>query len=381
MRASAFLPILVLANGAFAQSFHELTFLRDKPMAFSSFLKARAGVAGDIAENENTAIGHEDKTGFDGFLHYHNDRFTAQEAVFDAYAGRDGAVLGLRENNPGGSANRFEVTARYFPFYREGFYRSGEFIPTGRYEGDDYGAYAGIGNDAAEGLTVEIGVFYRRNEFDRNDDTSPSFLEPDDHNAFGVRLWGEHNTLVLDRNYGRPLDGFVLTAMLEREQNDSDKAFGTPIHTSELPSGLWRIRGHLEWFLPESDLGVWGFRADGAWTDEEDRVYAYDAQKPLGHVWIEGEVQFRFRFGGLSLTPFALGQFLRVLEENGVSADDELFFGGGVRLTYDLSETFSLYGDYSYLDNPSRPPVSASEDTWGEHQFFAGLEVVFGRQR
>jgi hypothetical protein len=171
-----------------------------------------------------------------------------------------------------------------------------------------------------------------------------------------------------------------MTLMVERELNDSDGTFGTPIYMSGLPSAVWRLLGHLEWFHPESDLGVWSFRLDGAWLDENDRVYAAYAQKPIGFLWGDAEIGFRFQFGDFRVTPFVEGQYIKALEENGVSSNSEVFYGGGARLAFDLSENVSLYADYSYLTNPSRPPVSLQEDTWGEQALFAGVEVMFGGQ-
>ena len=45
------------------------------------------------------------------------------------------------------------------------------------------------------------------------------------------------------------------------------------------------------------------------------------------------------------------------------------------------ADNFSIIADYSYLSNESREPVSISDDTYGEHRLFLGMEVRFASQR
>jgi hypothetical protein len=374
-----------VAAPALAQTHDDLTFVRNRPTAYSSLLQLRAGLLGGVAADEDPAIGLENELGFDGSIYYHGAQFGGRDAQLDAYAGRDGAYIGVVEGAMfgGGNRSRLELSTRYFPFYREGFYSGNSFIPTGRYEALDYGVGLSIGREAAEDLTVEVGLFWRRNDFERNGSTSPSYTTPDDYNAYGWRGWLEHNTLQLNRLSGRPESGFILTLGFEHEFNDSDRRFGTVgIFESTLPAAVWRGRGHLEWYFPQSDSGVWELRVDGSWSDKKDRVYNYDAQKPIGHIWADGSIGYRLDIGrSLAIAPKALAQFIKAVDENGRSSSNELFFGGGVDLGFDLGANVSLLGEYSYLSNESRPPVSASKDTFGEHRFFVGLEVRFAGQR
>ena len=84
-------------------------------------LELELGASGSFTtDSEDTSIGLEDEFGLDGHVYYHNARFSAREAILDAYAGRDGAYVSLKENKPGGAANRLELATRYVPFYRDG---------------------------------------------------------------------------------------------------------------------------------------------------------------------------------------------------------------------------------------------------------------------
>ncbi|MEM7199599.1 MAG: hypothetical protein AAF628_04995 [Planctomycetota bacterium] len=368
-----------------AQTYADLTTVRGRPSAWGQVLQVRAGVLGSLAGEEDPAIGLDDEIGWDGHVYYRQQRFADRQATLDAYAGRDGAYLGVSEGELVGqdTQSRLELTVRYFPFYREGFYRDGDFVPTGRYEGLDYGAQLTFARELSEGLRMEFGPFFRRMTFDRNEDTPVNYVTPDDFSAYGVRAFLEHGTLVLDRVTGRPRDGFVLTLVGEREQNDASRRFGTVgIFETDLPSGLWRGRGHLEWYYQQSSLATWGLRVDGQISDEKDRVYNYDAQKPQGHLWVDGQLGLRLDFGqALAVEPFAQLQFLRIVDEAGLGTDQETFFGGGVNARFDFGDGLSLVGEYSFLENESRPPVSVTDDTFGEHRFFFGLEVRFAGQR
>ncbi len=380
MRAAARLLITVLVGTASlaAQSFEDLTMVRNRPSLHSKIIKIRAGMRGDIADDEDKSLGREDEFGFDGSIYYRDDSFTEREALLDAYAGVDGAYVGLSEFKPGEPGQRLAFSVRYGQFYREGFYRDDDFLPTGRYEGLNYDAYLGLGTQPTEGLTMEAGPFYRFYTFDDNSDTDPSYTIPDDFDGYGFRSYLEQNSLVLDRISGRPVDGFIATIKVEREWNDSDERFGTPIFTSNLPSAFWRGSGHIEWYVPQTTVGTWVIRADGQWSDDEDRIFNYEAQKPQGYIWVDGELGFRFDLATFTVTPFGLIEWVRALEEDGNGHTDETYFGGGLRGSYDLSEFISFYADYSYLENESRAPVSLSKDTFGSHQFFIGAEVRFG---
>lgn len=382
----AALAALAVAAGVLrAQSYDELTFLRDRPSPYASVIQLQAGVLAGFASSSDEDIGLEDEIGWDAHGYLKQDRFGDRDAVLEAYAGRDGAYFGVLEGGLLGqeTQSRLELQMRYFPFYREGFYRSDDFVPTGRYEGMDWGVSLSVAKEVAESLRFEAGPFYRHYSFDRNSDTAPNFIVPDNYNAWGARAFLEHNTVVLDRVTGRPDHGFIATVGIEREQNDSDQTFGeVGVSESRLPSGVWRGRGHLEWYLPQSKTGTWEIEVDGAITDKEDRVYIYDAQKPIGHIWVDANLRFRFELDlSLWVSPYLKGQFIKILSEDTVTSDQEFFFGGGLAAGYQIGDEIEALLDYSYLSNESREPVSASKDTFGEHQLFVGLQVRFGAAR
>lgn len=381
-----------------AQSYRDLTLVRAMPSEYSTVLKVRAGVlagfASDVKDTSslpsappvgNESNGLEDTIGWDGHIYYHEDRFGGREAVLDAYAGRDGAYFGVVEGSLLGqqTQTRLELTTRYFPFYRDGYYRGDDFIPRGRYGGSDYGVTLTAAREIAPNWRMEIGGFYRRQMFEANEDTVISYVIPDDHNSYGGVTFLENNTLVLDRVTGRPDHGFVATVALERENNDSSGSFGIPgVFASSLPSALWRGRGHLEWYLPQSQTTTWEVEIDGSISDEQDRIYNYDAQKPIGHLWVDGSLGFRVELGlAFWVTPYAKGQFVKILEEFGVGSVEKMFFGGGLSAGYDAASNLSFLFDYSYLTNQSRAPISATEDTFGEHQVFFGIDARFGAVR
>lgn len=384
--AGGVVSLALLTAAVQAQSYRDLTIVRDRPSPFTSVLQLRAGALASFTENEIPANGAEDEIGWDGHVYYHQDQFGGRPAVLDVYAGRDGAYASVLEGDLFGqeTQSRLEVSTRYFPFYREGFYNGDNFIPTGRYEGTDYTVALSLASQVAEGVRVEAGAFYRRMSFDTNSDTAPGqYTIPDDHNAYGGRLFLEQSTLVLDRVTGRPEQGFILTIGVEREQNDSSATFGRLNQFERrLPSGLWRGFGHLEWYFRQNAGLIWLVEVDGSVSDKEDSIYNYDAQKPLGHTWIDGKLGLRVELGdSFWVTPNVRGQWIRILNQTASSTDEEFFFGGGIDLGLDLGDSFSIVGEYSYLENPSREPVSISGDTYGEHRAFLGAEIRFGAQR
>ncbi len=387
LRARACGPALLalFAGSLGAQTFDDLNLVRDRPLPFASLIQVKAGVIGAQPDTSDPAAGLESELGWDGHLYFRDDDFGGGPGRAEAYAGRDGALASLQNGNlvGGETYSRLELKARYFPFWREGYYRGRNFVPVGRYEGRDYEAYLGFGKPAGDGLLLELGGFFRRNTFDRSDDTAATFLIPDDHSAYGARLFAEHKTLNLDRRRGVPRDGFLLTAMAEREWNRSERVFGeVPLFTSELPSAFWRGRGHLEWFFPGSDDITWVVVADGQLTASEDRIYNYEAQKPQGHQWADAQFRMRWFLGErFVVTPFVAGQYVRLLDQTRVTSDKKFFFGGGVEADFLISEAVSINAWYSYLNNESRPPVLHDEDVHGEHMFFLGAVLRFGGRR
>ena len=375
----------VLAPALPAQLYDDLTFVRNRPSPYSTVLAARLGLLGGFPDTTDASVGLEENYGVDGYAYYLGEGFGSTAGQLQAYAGRDGGYLSLTNSDLVGAEtqSRLELTTRYFPFYHEGFYRGDNFVPTGRYEGSDYGASLSFGKSTGE-MLLEGGLFYRSYSFERNDDTAASYVVPTDYDAWGANFWLEHNTLVLDRETGLEREGFILTLGVENERNDSSGTFGViGVNESELPSTLWRGRGHLEWYFPQGESTTIDLVLDGVITDDNDRIYDYDAQRPQGHLWIDGQIGFRFALGsGIHVRPYGKGQYLQILNEAGTSSDKKLFWGGGLDMVYSFGDNLALIGYYSYLGNESRPPISVSEDTFGEHRFFLGFEVrLMAQQR
>ena len=378
--------LVSFVTGIEAQSFDDLTLVRNRPSSHTSVFKARLGALGSIAGDEDKDIGLESQTNGDGQLYYYTDRLGGREATLDLLVDRTSVYAGVREGSlrGSGSISRAEVYSRHTGFYRDGFYDGGEFTPTGRYGGKSYGTSMSMGRELAADLYMELGAFYGQNSFEENADTK-DFIIPDNFDVYGTRLWLEHNVLQLDRMSGRPDAGFILTMLLEQEWNDSGDTFGVQTglkFQSKLPSSVFRGRAHLEWYFSQSQSGAWIFLADGQYTDEKDRVFNTDAHKPIGNLWIDSTLGFRWDItDSLWMTPYANIQWVNHVNESGEDADSEIFFGGGVDMGFDLSDSFSLIAEYSYLNNESRSPVSMSEDVYGEHMFFSGIEMRFGARK
>lgn len=372
--------------GLAAQTLDELSTVRSRPAPYSELLQFKAGMLGDFAKKEDKARGLENTVGWDASAYYRSDTLLGRAGTTEAYVGRDGAFVGLHDHALVGNetSSVLELKARYFPFYREGFYDGSDFVPTGRYEGKDYEAYLGFGRPLQQDLRLEFGPFYRRNSFKRNTDTSPTYVIPEGYNAYGIRVFIEQSNLQLDRYRGIPNQGYVLTLVAEHEWNNSRGTFGDagfPFET-ELPSAVWRARGRLEWYLPSSDDTVWEVFASGWLADEKDRVVNYDAQHPQGNAWVDGQLRYRIGVGdSFSITPFMAGQFQRILEQGGGSSSKKFFLGYGAEMWLHFNESLSMNAWYSFLDNESRPSVSVSDDRHGEHMFYVGMVMRFGGQR
>jgi len=385
-RISRTLIALALGGPAAAQSFADLTEVRNPTNPYSSLFEIEAGVIGARAVEEDAAVGLQDDISWDGHIFYRDDSFSARRGTIEAYAGRDGLYGGFYDGKLVGddTVTRLELRARPWQFYRDGSYNGDKFVPNGLYEGRDYEAYLGFGREASQGLYVELGPYYRKNDFDRGDLTpSPSlFAIPPDYSAYGGRLFLEQSTLQMDRRRAMARDGYVLTLIGEREWNDSTGAFGANGFTTELPSAVWRMRGRLEWYVPSSDSTIWEIFARGGWNDEKDRVVNAEAQRPLGSQWADVFLRLRIHLGNSwTVTPFAEGQYSRVPEAGGSGSDKKVFFGGGVESYFHVSEAISLHGWYSFIDNESRPSILVDEDSHGEHMFYLGLVMRFGAER
>jgi hypothetical protein len=361
-----------------------ITF-RNQRLPYSQLLQIEAGVLASKAAEEDPAAGLADEVAWDGSIFYHDDQFGVRTGQLDVYAGRDGICASLRDGRmqSGDTVSRLQLSGRLWPFYREGFYRGDSFVPTGQYEGNDYEGYLGFGRLAGEDLFIEFGPFYHMYEFDRNEATAANYVIPEDYDAYGIRMHLEQNNVQLDRRSGLPREGFLATAVVEREWNDSDTTFGVVSgFQTRLPSAVWRLRGRMEWYLPQASDGAWEIFASGQFVDEKDRVVQYDAQHPQGNLWVDAQLRLRLPVAeSFTLTPFVHGQFTRILDETGSSSDQEFFFGGGVETWLHFSDAVSFNAWYSYLDNESRPPVSIDEDLHGQHMGFAGLVLRFGASR
>ena len=377
--------LLTLCPMLWAQSHDELVMHRNQRLSYSQLLQVKAGVMGSRAKDSDPAAGLDDEVAIDGSVFYHDESFGGRDGQFDAYAGRDGMVASIRDGRIVGNdtSSRLQLSARVWPFYREGFYRGDSFVPVGQYEGSDYEAYLGFGREAAQDLFVEFGPFYRRNSFDRNERTELSYTVPDDYAAYGSRVYIEQHTVQLDRRTRAPRGGYLFTVVLEREWNRSSGEFGTtPGFTSELPSAVWRGRGRMEWYIPQGSDSAWEIFATAALTDETDRVVNYDASHPQGHMWADAQLRYRLPFGdSFTLSPFVAGQFARILEEDGIGSDEKFFYGGGAEAYLHFSDAVSINAWYSYLNNESRPSVSIKQDLHGEHMFYAGIVLRFGGNR
>lgn len=384
-----FVPCLVLVGltaAARAQSMLDLTDARNVAHPYASVFEVEAGAVGTRANGADPTargIGLDDGFSWDGHVYYRDEAVSSRRGTLEAYAGRDGLFGSFADGKIVGddTVTRFEVRGRPWQFYRDGFYDKGNFRPNGLYEGSDYEGYVGFGRET-QGLYIELGPYYRQLNFRRSDLTPVTFTIPEDYAAYGGRLYLEQNTVQMDRRRGMPRDGFALTLIGEREWNDGNFSFGTGIFSTELPSAVWRARGRLEWYVPSSDDATWEIFANGGWSDEKDRVQNYEGQRPLGNQYVDAQLRLRLNLGSsMTLTPFGIGQYSRVLKEDGSSSTREFFFGGGVETYIHFSDSISMHAFYRYLDNDSQPSIRIDEDVHGQHLFYLGFVVRFGGTR
>ena len=372
-----------IATPLTAQNYREYTLVRNRSQPYRTLFQIRAGYRGVDPEGENLATGQTDDAAFDGFLLYHSKDFVrGEDWEFDFFAGIDGVYVGLKDQYfPGKrSQSRIELFGRPKAFFREGFYQNDDYLTVGQYEGSDYGVKIATAQALDKGLLFDVGLFFRKNEFSRNGQTRVDFEIPDDYNAYGIALTLEQNTLVLDRNLGVPQSGMLMSVAVENERNDSNRTWGSSsTYTSSLPSEFWRGELRAEVYFPNGRTGVWEILVDGGYYDTADRVTSYHAEHVQGHLWGDSTLGYRMAFGSsFFVKPFAQFQYAKVLQSNGVSADDETFWGGGVDMSFVFNQNMALVLNYSYVNNPSRPPAGLDNDNYGEHQFFIGMDVSFG---
>lgn len=380
-----FAPLLFLFGARIAaQSFVELTDGRNTTNPFASVLLIEAGAIGTLASPEELTRGLEDEFSWDGRAYFRDEAFGSRRGTLEAYAGRDGIFGAYTDGKLVGDATmtRFEVRAQPWQFYRDGFYADEELRPNGFYDGSSYEGYVGFGRDQ-QGLYIEFGPFYKTFEFKESRLTSPTFTIPEDYAAYGGRLYLEQNTVQMDRRRGMPRDGYALTIIGEREWNDSQGEFGTQgVFETKLPSAVWRVRGRLEWYLPGSDSAIWEVFAHGGWQDELDRVENTQGQRPLGDQWADAQLRLRLHLGrSMTLTPFFHGQYSHVANEFGTSSSTDFFLGGGLESYVHFSESLSMHGWYSYLDNENRPSIQVDNDVHGQQMFYLGMVLHFAVKR
>jgi hypothetical protein len=398
MKPAIVRPLFAALCGAplFAQTYADLTESRNMPNPYGSVFQVEGGAIGTKADDEDPDVGLEDDISWDGRVYWRNGAVGGRRGVLEAYGGRDGFVGSWQDAKLIGdeTVTRVELRARPWMFYRDGFYgRDDELRPNGFYEGSDYEAYVGFGKALQEGLYLEFGPYFRRLDFERRPyaqgaqpigSSSPdTFLTPDDHNAYGGRLYVEQSSVQYDRRRGVPRAGYVLTLGGDREWNDSDKEFGVVGgYQTSLASAYWRARGRLDWYIPASDDLCWEIFGSGGWQDEKDRVQNSEGQRPLGNQWGDLQARLRIHLGNaFSITPYAQGQYSRTLSEDGFDSDKNFFFGGGVESWLHFGDFVSLHGYWSYLDNDNRPSIRIDRDVHGEQMFYLGMAIRFGVTR
>ena len=375
----------VLSTPLLAQTFDDLVDRRNATRPYASVFQFEAGAIGTATSEVNGFQGSDDEFGWDATVYYLDDQVGSRRGELEAYAGRDGIFASYADGKLIGddTVTRFEFYGRPWMFYRDGFYRNGEFEANGLYEGSDWEGYLGFGRAAQDGLYIELGPFYRSLDFKRSELTDPNFTIPEGYSAYGARLYLEQNSVQMDRRRGMPRSGFVLSLVGEREWNDSRGEIGVnDVFETSLPDAAWRARGRLEWYIPGSDDVTWEIFARGGWQDEKDRVENFEGQKPLGNIWADAQLRLRWAIGqSITVTPFGHVQYSRVLKETGDSSSKDAFVGAGLESYIHLGDSLSVHGWYSFLDNDSRPSIRIDEDVHGEHMFYLGLVLRIGASR
>ena len=228
------------------------------------------GAIGAQADSgDATQRGLGDEISWDAKVYYRDETFASRRGALEAYAGRDGVFAALTDGTLIGddTVTRIEFRARPWMFYRDGFYDGDELVQNGFYEGADYESYMGFGREAQDGLYIEFGPYYRQHEFAPSSLTNPAFQVPDDFNAYGGRAsWSSardpDGPTLRSASARLPVD-----AHGEREWNDSEGTFGligAGGEGAQLPASVWRARGRLEWYVPQSDSWTWRFSPTAA---------------------------------------------------------------------------------------------------------------------
>lgn len=380
--------VLLPAAPLLAQTYTTMTETRQGATPYKSVLQVEGGAIGTQADPRDEVVGLDDDISWDGRVYWRNGSVGRRRSTIEAYAGRDGLAGSWQDGKLIGdeTVTRVEVRARPWMFYRDGFYDGSDRLrANGFYEGSDYEAYLGFGKDLQPGLYLEFGPYYRSLDFDARTYTPATvdtFRTPDDHNAYGGRLYIEQATVEYDRRRLMPRQGFVLSLLGEREWNDSDREFGTDVYATSLASAYWRMRGRLAWYVPATDDLCWEIFGMGGWQDDKDRLQNTEGQRPLGSQWGDAQIRLRIHVGNaFSIAPFVQAQYSRTLAEDGFDTDKNFFFGGGVESWLHFGEAASLRASWSYLDNDNRPSIRIDRDVHGQHMFYVGMVLRLGATR
>ena len=369
-----------------SQSYRDFMLVRNRQQPYRSLLQIRAGWRATDPEGENQSTGLVEDDSIDGFLLYHSKELSAREDwALDFYAGQDGVFLSVKDDLNYGkqSQTRLELFGRPKAFFRDGYYTGGHYLIRGQYEGRDYGLRLSTAQSVDQDLILDIGAFYKVNEFSRNAQTELrgplGFEIPDDFNSYGSTVTIEQNTIKLDRVLGLPQSGVLMTVMAEYALNDSNKMWGSTAYTTKLASGFWRGHSRIEFYVPNSKSGVWEILADLGLYDKSDRVTSYHAEHVQGYLWGDGTLGYRMAIGqSFVFKPYLQLQYSKALDEQGTSSNEHVFWGGGVDMSLIFGNNMAMVLNYSYVNNPSRGHVSLQNDFYGEHQFFIGMDVSFG---
>jgi hypothetical protein len=295
--------VLLPAAPLLAQTYTTMTETRQGATPYKSVLQVEGGAIGTQADPRDEVVGLDDDISWDGRVYWRNGSVGRRRSTIEAYAGRDGLAGSWQDGKLIGdeTVTRVEVRARPWMFYRDGFYDGSDRLrANGFYEGRDYEAYLGFGKDLQPGLYLEFGPYYRSLDFDARTYTPATvdtFRTPDDHNAYGGRLYIEQATVEYDRRRLMPRQGFVLSLLGEREWNDSDREFGTDVYATSLASAYWRMRGRLAWYVPATDDLCWEIFGMGGWQDDKDRLQNTEGQRPLGSQWGDAQIRLRIHVG------------------------------------------------------------------------------------
>lgn len=307
------------------------------------------------------------------FAHWKN---VLEDFSIDAYLGPDGGLISLYQRDGLQSlTGRLDVSARPLSIYRDGFYREDEFVPVGAYEGLDFGVFLAAEQRLVEDLTISVGPFYRRYDFDDRAGGVPGFVRPGDFNAHGLRAVLQYVDREPDRFHPAEIhDGVLASLQVDYESNDQRGPFGSPTFQSALPGSTFRGSLLIEIVDRVSEEFASQIRIEGALHERDDRIATADAQTPVGTAFVDGVFGLRYANEQVAITPYARVQFVRALDAFGQGSDDQAFFGGGIRGRWNLAKNLRLFFDASYLNNPGRPVVTWERGSLGEFQVVSGLE-------